>query len=71
MKTPNEIKSYESDYKPDAWKEYSLVELGMWVHLLHKRAGMRSDPKKREKDLWDARNYWSMMGAWLDADLSK
>ena len=52
-------------YKPQAWESYTLAELGQWVHLLAARAGHRSDPVKRAKDLEDARNYWHMMGAKL------
>jgi hypothetical protein len=38
-----------------------MQELGEWVHLLCKRAEHRSNPKKRKKDLYDARNYLSFM----------
>lgn len=65
-KTPTEIVPHEPKYKPDAWKVYSLQELGNFVHLLAKRSGHRAEPEKRKKDLDDARNYWRMMGAHLD-----
>lgn len=52
---------HESDYKPEAWKEYPLSELGLWVHLFAKRATHRSDKAKVEKDLTDAQNYLTMM----------
>jgi hypothetical protein len=64
--TPETIKTHESDYKPQAWEQYTLAELGMWVHLLATRAGQRADPEKRRKDLYDARNYLEMMRARLD-----
>jgi hypothetical protein len=44
----------------------TLAELGWWVHLLTKRAEMRTNPEKRAKDLYDARNYHTMMGARLE-----
>lgn len=55
------IEKHEKDYKPEAWKQYTLGELGMWVHLLNKRAEMRSNQEKEEKDLYDASNYLWML----------
>ena len=55
------LAEHEADYKPAAWEEYTVFELGWWVHLLTKRAGMRADPVKREKDLSDAADYLAMM----------
>ena len=63
---PKEIKDNSKDYNIGSWADYSLQELGSWVHLLHKRATHRTNLEKKEKDLHDARNYWIMMGAWLD-----
>lgn len=71
MNTPEEIKSHERDYKPDAWKSYSIEELGCFVHLLAKRSEHRSDFTKKAKDLEDARNYWRMIGSHLDELESK
>lgn len=67
IKSPDSLKEHEPKFKPSAWQDYSLQELGNWVHLFHKRAEHRSDAEKRAKDLLDARNYWRMMGSWLDA----
>lgn len=61
------IGNHEHDYQSAAWQQYTMAELGQWVHLLTTRAGHRSNADKRKKDLYDARNYWSMMGAILDA----
>jgi hypothetical protein len=66
MAAPEELRLHEPDYKPGAWRQYTLAELGQWVHLLATRAGHRADAAKRKKDLDDARNYWRMMGACLD-----
>ncbi len=69
METPETIKKDEPNYRPDAWQEYTLSELGEWVHLLAKRALMRS-PEAREKalkDLQDADAYHAMMGSHLAA----
>lgn len=60
---PDSIKVHQDDYKDKAWCEYSLMELGWWVHLLVQRSSHRSNPKKRAKDLYDARNYLAMMDA--------
>lgn len=66
MNTPESIVPHEPKYTDKAWQQYTLAELGQWVHLLHKRAGHRADPAKRAKDLEDAQNYLHMMQAWLD-----
>lgn len=66
METPGYLQSHEKDYRAGAYKAYTLFELGAWVHLLATRADHRSDPEKRAKDLYDARNYWRMMGEALD-----
>lgn len=55
------IEKHNEDYKTDAWKQYSMQELGQWVHLLYTRAQHRDNPVKREKDLQDAINYLEMM----------
>jgi hypothetical protein len=71
MQTPPALEPHQSDYHPQAWLQYSLMELGMWVHLLAKRAEHRLDPEKQAKDLYDAQNYLSMMKAKLDELQSK
>ncbi len=63
---PSHLKAHEQDYKPQAWEQYSMQELGNWVHLLSTRAVHRSDTAKMKKDLYDARNYLAMMQAKLD-----
>jgi hypothetical protein len=64
---PEALKEHAHKYHGGSWKEYTLAELGHWVHLFVKRAVHRSDSEKKKKDLHDARNYWRMMGAHLDA----
>lgn len=59
------IEKHEEDYKEKAWKQYSFAELGQWVELLTKRASHRACKEKRDKDLYDARNYLSMIDAKL------
>ena len=66
METPTSILNDEPNYKPAAWQEYSLSELGQWVHLLAKRSQMRQNPEKAAKDLSDAQAYLDMMKAHLD-----
>jgi hypothetical protein len=61
------IAKHQQDYKSQAWEQYTMGELGDWVHLLTKRAEHRSNPEKRAKDLGDARNYLAMMDAKLKA----
>jgi hypothetical protein len=64
--TPEEIKTHAGDYNDRAWEDYSLQELGRLVHLLAKRSTHRARAAKRDKDLYDARNYLRMMEAHLD-----
>ena len=65
MDLPKELETHAPDYIDRAWEQYSFDELGQFVHLLAKRATHRSNPEKRKKDLYDARNYLSMMDAKL------
>lgn len=65
--TPVAIVEHAPKYIAGAWRDYPLEELGQWIHLLHKRARHRTSMSKRLKDLQNARNYWMMMGAWLEA----
>lgn len=60
-KNESPIASHQSDYKPEIWKNYSLQELGIWVHLFHKRALHRLNKEKATKDLHDAKNYLWMI----------
>ena len=63
----DELKKHEPDYKPDAWRDYTAGELGMWVHLLRKRAAHRACPIKQAKDEADADNYEAMLREVLKA----
>lgn len=60
------LDKHANDYKPNAWEAYSFQELGSWVHLLAKRSEHRDNKEKRQKDLYDAQNYLSMMQSKLD-----
>lgn len=62
---PFGIEMHQADYKEGAWEQYSLQELGEWVHLLAKRAEHRDNHQKASKDIHDAKNYLEMMGAKL------
>ena len=62
------IEKHQEDYRPNVWQNYSLQELGEWVHLFMKRAGHRSNPEKAAKDIYDARNYLSMMVMIIDEE---
>lgn len=66
MEMPESIVAHAADYKDRAWEDYTIQELGQFVHLLAKRATMRTDPVKRNKDLYDAQNYLNMIQANLD-----
>lgn len=54
-------KDHENDFGKDAWKDYTLEELGQWIALLTKRASHRSNPDKSKKDIVDAQNYLEML----------
>jgi len=64
---PESLEHHQKDYNPGDWEDYTLQELGNFVHLLAKRSTHRSDEKKRERDLHDAQNYLNIMQAKLDA----
>ncbi|MFX0073071.1 MAG: hypothetical protein ACFFAO_18490 [Candidatus Hermodarchaeota archaeon] len=55
------IEKHQSDYKDKVWRQYTLLELGTWIHLFNKRAKHRSNPEKAKKDLYDAKNYLWML----------
>ena len=61
MQTPEEIKEHSPRFYDNAWENYSLQELGSWVHLFVKRAYHRREKDKIRKDLTDAENYLQMM----------
>lgn len=61
LKTPESLIEHESKYRADAWKSYSIAELGGIVAFFVKRASHRSDPDMAEKDLSDAQNYLDMI----------
>lgn len=69
MKTemPVSLAAHQPDYRENAWDEYTIAELGQFVHLLAKRATHRANPEKRAKDLLDAQNYLNVLQAKLDA----
>jgi len=60
------IAEHEKDYKPMIWENWTLQEMGNAVHFYAKRAGMRSNKEKAEKDLHDAQNYLELMKKKLD-----
>jgi hypothetical protein len=67
METPANIQPHQSKYQPDAWQEYTLLELGSWVHCLAQRAAHRRERAQRTNDLEEAQNYLDMMRARLNA----
>ena len=64
---PASLAEHQPKYHAEAWREYTIEELGWWVKLFTKRAGHRSDPEKKAKDLHDAANYADML-ALAEAD---
>lgn len=54
---------HEGDYVAGSMDEYTNEELRWWDRLLTKRAGMRTDEAKRDKDLYDAKNYRKALSA--------
>lgn len=67
IKTPESIKPYADQYHEGAWRSYTVYELGMWIHLLLKRAAHRTDRAKANKDVRDAQNYLDMIQAHVGA----
>ena len=66
-KTPESLSKHVKDYQYRSWDNYTIQELGAFIHLLCKRAKHRSNKQKTEKDLYDAQNYMNMMQSKLDA----
>lgn len=71
MQKPESIEHHQVDYKQNAWQQYSLQELGNWVHLFVKRSEHRQNKEKARKDLHDAQNYLNIMQAYIDDAVSK
>lgn len=63
---PEGLGPHQKDYKPGAWDDYTMAELGYWVHLYTIRASHRNNKEKAKKDLHDARNYLEIMKSKLD-----
>lgn len=63
----NRLETHQKDYKEGAWTNYTLSELGNFVHLFGKRSEHRSNKDKAIKDLYDAKNYLFMMAQKLIA----
>ena len=55
------IAKHQADYKPDIWRNYTIEELGNWIHLFNKRATHRTNNERARKDLYDAKNYLWMI----------
>lgn len=55
------LEVHQPDYKQNSWKEYSFEELGSIIGFFVKRASHRKNIAKKEKDLYDAKNYLAMM----------
>ena len=49
---PEEIKPHSNDYYLGSWAQYTLQELGNWVHLLHKRSLHRTNRDKQAQDVY-------------------
>ena len=67
LEEPAELSEHSTKYNDNAWRDYTVAELGMFVHLLVKRAEHRADIEKKTKDLNDAQNYLRMMQAHITA----
>ena len=65
-KTPEELVPMADGFKDGSWRVYTIPELGQWVHLLLQRASHRTNLVRKSMDIRDARNYWKMMGSWID-----
>jgi len=65
--TPDSIKPHQDKYREGAWRDYSISELGSWVHLFVKRSQHRKDAAKKDKDLQDAQNYLDMIQSHINA----
>jgi len=55
------LEKHQADYYAKSYEEYSFQELGNIVGFFAKRASHRTDEIKKSKDLYDAKNYLTMM----------
>lgn len=60
---PKSLEEHQPKYLADAWRLYSLAELGNTVAFFIKRATHRLKPEQAAKDVQDAQNYLDMMQA--------
>lgn len=65
--TPARLAEHSHKYQDLAWRDYSIAELGDFVHLLVKRSYHRADAEKQAKDLEDAENYLAMIQSHIDS----
>lgn len=63
------FEKHNDDYNYDAYLHYSYEEFGSIINFLLKRASMRTNREKQDKDIYDARNYMEMMAAKLEHDI--
>ena len=59
--------THSLDYKPGSWTDYTIEELGQFVHLLTKRAKHHTNSDEIAKDLYAAYSYLDMMRAKVQA----
>ena len=57
----NRLDVHKPDYKSDSWEEYSFTELSNAIAFFSKRAGHRTNQEKLRKDLYDGKNYLTML----------
>lgn len=55
------LDEHAKDYKRHAWDQYTIMELGNWVHNFVKKSEQRANKVKATKDLHYAKNYCFMM----------
>lgn len=53
----NTIDEHQHKFVSEAWRDYTIAELGNIVEFYIKRAGHRRYPEDVKNDLRDARNY--------------
>ncbi len=66
-----EFLKHEDDYKQDSYMDYTIKEFGEIISFLIKRASMRKTLAKKNKDLYDAKNYAEMLQIKIDAEIMK
>ena len=65
--TPPDVAAQEPKFLPDAWRNYTVEELGFAIAFSLKKSKHRSDKVAARRSVAHARAYADMIAAWVAA----